>query len=168
MWKFHNQKLITNADLLTSKWATTREVTFHTEIWFRKPDTLWLTYACVRRHSALKSKLSGQYQRDDFASAKQILPKNQQNYKHVLHFDGSWSTGVHFRWSRPLFFYFSCMVGGSSAVHYVNFAMKRGTPCILCGVGPPTAKWVPCWVVVAVATKAKFGCLLQPAGHMES
>ena len=78
--------------------AITRKVTFHTEIWFHKPDTLWLTHAYVRRHSALTSGSSGRYQRDDVASAKQFLPKKQQDYKYLLHFDTSWPIGVHFGW----------------------------------------------------------------------
>ena len=72
MWKFHRQKLITTAHLLTSKWTTTRKVTSHAELWFHKPDT-WLTHACARGHSALTSESSGKYQGDDVASATQNL-----------------------------------------------------------------------------------------------
>ena len=73
IWRFHRQKLITTDHLLTSKWATTRQVTFHAGIWFHKRDT-WLTHACVHGHSAWTSEESGQYHRDDVASVKQNSP----------------------------------------------------------------------------------------------
>ena len=52
MSKFYSQELVT----LNSKWATPRIVTFHDDVWFYRPDTLWRTHACVRRHSTLTSE----------------------------------------------------------------------------------------------------------------
>ena len=75
------------------------KITFHAEMWICKPATLWLTHACVRGHSALTPESSGQYQRDDVASAKQLLlKKNSQTINNVLHFDASCPIRVYFRW----------------------------------------------------------------------
>ena len=74
MWKIHRQRSPLLAHLLTSKWANTRKVKFHADIWFHKHHTPWLTHAYVRGHSALTSESSGQSQHDDVASAKWILP----------------------------------------------------------------------------------------------
>ena len=98
--------------ILTSKWATTWNVIFHAEIWFRKLDMLWRTHAWLRGHLVLTKESSGQYQCDDVASAKQILPRNLTNSKHDFHLGGSWLIGVHFRW--PCLSDFLWRVGGSS------------------------------------------------------